>query len=111
MKKRFFALNPVWFDGIVLARIIIGFMFFKYGLQLFDEDAMNGYVDWSGSLGFRPGWLWAYLGKATELIGGFCMMLGLFTRIISIPMTINMGVITFMFHKGQPFSGDEHPFL
>ena len=111
MKANILTAQPTWYDGIALVRIIVGYMFFKHGLQIFDEDAMKGYVDWSADLGFKPGSFWAYAGKLIELVGGLFLMLGLFTRIVSIPMTISMAIITFMFHKGQPFDGDEHPFM
>lgn len=111
MKTHVLPAYPAWYDAIGLIRVVVGYMFLKNGLQVFDTDTMEGYVDWSGSLGFRPAEFWAYAGKLTELVGGFFLMLGLFTRIVCVPLAISMIVITFMFHKGQPFNGDEYPFM
>ncbi len=38
--------------------------------------------------GYRPGRLWAPLISATELVGGPLLALGLFTRIVAVPVVI-----------------------
>jgi uncharacterized membrane protein YphA (DoxX/SURF4 family) len=38
-------------------------------------------------------------------------MLGLFTRIVSIPLIINMMVVTFYLGEGKILTADQHPFL
>ena len=38
--------------------------------------------------GYRPGYLWAVVIVATELIGGPMLVLGLFTRAVSVPIVI-----------------------
>jgi len=111
MKKYLYSVDPIGIDMLILVRVIIGFMFFRYGMQIFDQGSMIDYGNWSKDIGLKPGIVWAYIGKASELIGGICFILGLFVRFVSIPMTITMCFITFLYHKGQPFSGDEHPFL
>jgi len=45
--------------------------------------------------GYRPGWLWAPLIAATELIAGPMLALGLFTRAAAVPHTpLPMGMRT-----------------
>jgi putative oxidoreductase len=38
--------------------------------------------------GYRPGWLWAPLIAATELIAGPMLALGLFTRLVAVPLVL-----------------------
>lgn len=111
MKKKLLSVDPIGLNTLLFIRIIIGYMFLTYGIQIFDKAAMTDYGNWSNDIGLKPGIVWAYVGKATEFIGGICFVLGCFVRIASIPMTISMSFITFLYHKGQPFAGDEHPFL
>jgi uncharacterized membrane protein YphA (DoxX/SURF4 family) len=51
-------------------------------------------VDWFGNsdwgLGLPFPWLMAFLATATELLGALLLTLGLFTRLISIPLIITM---------------------
>jgi putative oxidoreductase len=42
--------------------------------------------------GYRPGRLWAPLIAATELVAGPLLALGLFTRIVALPIVIFLGV-------------------
>jgi putative oxidoreductase len=45
--------------------------------------------------GYRPGWLWAPLISATELIAGPMLALGLFTRIACVPLVLFLIVTNF----------------
>lgn len=57
-------------------------------------NAFENTVDWFGNpdwgLGLPFPWLMAFLATATELIGAILLALGLFTRLISIPLIITM---------------------
>ena len=45
--------------------------------------------------GYRPGWLWAPLIAATELIAGPMLALGLFTRAAAVPLVLFLVVTNF----------------
>jgi putative oxidoreductase len=42
--------------------------------------------------GYRPGWFWALVVAATELIAGPLLALGLFTRLAALPIFIFLGL-------------------
>ncbi|HEU4470193.1 MAG TPA: DoxX family protein [Flavisolibacter sp.] len=111
MKSKFLSSDPLWLNGLLFFRVAIAYFFIYFGVQVFDSEGMKGYTQWSGDLGFSPSWLWAYAGKAAELLGGICLLLGLFTRINALLLTITMAVITFKFHEGKPLDGDALPFF
>ncbi|WP_149535103.1 HvfX family Cu-binding RiPP maturation protein [Escherichia albertii] len=64
----------------------------------------SGTVAWfaqptsEGGLGLPFPWLLAFLATSTEVVGLFCIALGLFTRIIAIPMMVVMSVASLMVH-------------
>lgn len=64
----------------------------------------NGTVAWfstpaaDGGLGMPFPVLLAFLATATEVLGLICITLGLFTRIIAIPMIVVMSVASLMVH-------------
>jgi putative oxidoreductase len=45
--------------------------------------------------GYRPGWFWAPLISATELIAGPMLALGLFTRVAAVPLVLFLIVTNF----------------
>ena len=97
-----FAYNPngLWETGAVILRVAAGLTIFKYGLEIFSEDKMSGYISWLADLKFPSPETMAYIGKVCELAGGLLMALGLFTRIAAIPLIITMVVIGFI--MGEP---------
>lgn len=64
----------------------------------------SGTVSWfatstaEGGLGLPFPWLMALLATGTEVVGLVCIALGLFTRIIAIPMIVLMSVASSMVH-------------
>ncbi|HHR5551460.1 TPA: DoxX family protein [Klebsiella aerogenes] len=64
----------------------------------------SGTVAWfaqpasEGGLGLPFPWLLAFLATSTEVVGLFCIALGLFTRVIAIPMMVVMSVASLMVH-------------
>ena len=99
-KKIVFTSNGLWETGAVILRVMAGLIIFKYGLEIFSEDKMNGYINWLTDLKFPYPDRMAYIGKVCELAGGLLMALGLFTRVAAIPLIITMSVIGFI--MGEP---------
>jgi len=100
IKKFVYNPNGLWETGAVILRVIAGMTIFKYGLEIFSEDKMNGYISWLTDLKFPFPETMAYMGKVCELTGGLLMALGLFTRLAAIPLIITMTVIGFI--MGEP---------
>jgi len=100
IKKFVYNPNGLWETGAVILRVIAGMTIFKYGLEIFSEDKMNGYISWLTDLKFPFPETMPYMGKVCELTGGLLMALGLFTRLAAIPLIITMTVIGFI--MGEP---------
>jgi putative oxidoreductase len=112
MKKNIFTSKGIWENGIFLVRISIGLLIIKYGLDIFDKEQMNGYNDWLKGLHFPIPLVMAYTGKVVEFIGGICLALGLFTRLVTVLLIVNMIVVTFIMGNGKIFLSDAQlPFL
>jgi putative oxidoreductase len=91
--------------AVILLRIIIGLIFFGHGAQKvfgwFGGYGLPATVGFFSSSGIPA--LLAYVAAFTELLGGIAMLLGLFTRIFSIGLIINMLVAIFVVHISKGF--------
>jgi len=76
----------------LLVRLFVGYFFFETGWgKIHNLDGMTErFTEW----GIPAPAFNAALSGWTELLGGLLIMLGLFTRLVSIPMFINMVVAT-----------------
>lgn len=109
--KRFFSTFPLWQDsGLALLRIITGLFMVYHGWEVFDEEKMKGYAAWD-QFKDSSGLLMVYLGKASELVGGIFMALGLFTRIASLMIAVTMLYISVFVGNGKVWADAQHPFL
>lgn len=111
MLKTLLASKALFENWLVLIRVISGLLIFVHGLGIFSKGHMDGNVAWLTDLHFPLPVLLAYIGKGAELIGGALLILGLFTRIATLILIINMLVITFVLGNGKIFTDDQHPFL
>ncbi len=69
----------VFYDWAILAlRIVVGVILIAHGLPKWRD--MKGAADWMGSLGLRPGVLFASAAAFIEVIGGLALILGFFTQ-------------------------------
>ena len=100
-----------WDKGVLLVRIIVAIFIIKAGFEIIDSVAMNGYKEWLTKVKVPFPVIMSYIGKLSEIICGFLLLIGLFTRIVSIIMIINMFVITFIMLEGKIFGDNQHPFL
>ncbi len=90
----YMALGP-WVEALM--RVTIALCLIPHGLRvccgMFPEtgmpvNSMKMLADALDANGYRPGRLWAPIIIATELVGGPMLALGLFTRLVSIPIVI-----------------------
>ena len=100
LKRLVFTSNGLWETGAFILRLVGGLTIFKYGLEIFSTDSMSGYVSWLTDLNVPNPRAMAITGKIIELAGGLMMAIGLFTRIVAVPLIITMAFICFI--MGEP---------
>lgn len=90
------------FDGLapLLLRLYLAPVLIQAGWNKYQN--FSNIVDWFGNtewgLGLPLPWLMAFLATAAELIGGLFLLLGLLTRLVTIPLMITMLVAIFSVH-------------
>ena len=110
--NNFFSPLPIWqAQGIAVIRILVGLFLIYHGWEVFDKNKMNEYIAWdifkkSSSPSFM-----AYMGKTAELVAGFLLAIGLFTRIASIIIIGTFIYIPFFVGNGKIWYEDQYPFL
>lgn len=93
-----------YFQSIVLliARLIIAYGFYEPAMSKWNDiDSVAG---WFGSMGIPFPTLNAYMAASTEILGVGLLVLGLFTRLISLPLIVIMIVAIFTVHLDNGFS-------
>ena len=109
------------FDALVLPllRAVLGIVLIPHGCQklfgMFGGMGLSGNAALFDKLGYQPGMVWGTLVGGTELIGGLLLVIGLFTRLAALSVTIFMIVaVHFTATHGGFFwtkSGMEYPLL
>ncbi len=93
--------------GAVILRLVIGGIFFKAGagklFGWFGGHGIEGAAMFFEKLGIPYPLHQAYLVGSVEFFGGLALILGLFTRLVSIPLGITMIVAIFTAHKDGDF--------
>jgi putative oxidoreductase len=104
--------SGIYFDKwLVILRVITGILIANYGLGVFNKGHMEGNIAWLTDIHFPFPLLMAYVGKTTELLGGFFLIAGLFTRVVAVLLVINMSVITFIMGNIKVLGENALPFL
>lgn len=84
----------------LILRLYLAPIFWMAGMSKL--NAFDSTVEWFGNsewgLGLPFPWLMALLATVTELVGAVLLVLGLFTRLINIPLIITMLVAIFAVH-------------
>ena len=82
-----------------------------YGHNFYDASKMHNFANFLDGYHIPFPIFGAYLSKSVEFIGGFCLVVGLFTRISCIFMVVNMAVATFVTQRSDLFGDAIHTFL
>lgn len=95
--------------ALLVIRIAFGALMMRYGWQKFEN-----FAEWSpGFLNFLGLGGGVSLGLAifAELFCAFLVIIGLFTRFVTIPLIITMLVAFFQAHTNDSFDVKEHPLV
>ena len=96
------------FLPLLLMRLLIAYGF--YGPASMKWNDINSIAEWFESLGIPLPYLNAYLAAGTETLGVLLLVLGLGTRIITIPLIITMLVAIKTVHWENGFEAGENGF-
>ncbi len=95
------ALNPGW--GLSVIRIVTGILFFVHGLQKLTEFGFGGFAGFLSQLGIPAASAAAVIVILVDLMGGLALILGIGTRFVAIPLTIDMLVALLTVHLPAGF--------
>lgn len=94
--------------SLLLARLTVAYGFYEPAMQKWSD--ISSVATWFGTLGIPFPTLNAYLAASTELLGVVLLTLGLFTRLISIPLMVVMVVAITTVHLSHGFSAGNNGF-
>ncbi len=92
----------------LLFRLVLAYGF--YGPATMKLKNFDGIIEWFSGLGIPLPKLNAFLATGTEITGILLLILGLATRIISIPLMIVMIVAIITVHLGNGFEAGDNGF-
>jgi len=94
--------------SLLFARLAVAYGFYDPAMQKWSD--ISAVATWFGSIGIPFPTLNAYMAASTELIGVVLLTLGLFTRLISIPLMVIMVVAITTVHLVNGFSAGDNGF-
>lgn len=112
-------LNSLQSPFLLLIRVYWGWLLLQSGIGKFNH--MDKVVDFFTSLGIPAPSLNAHFNACLETVGGTLLILGLASRLIAVPLVINMivayitadreALTSFFSDSGKFFGADPFPFL
>ena len=94
--------------ALLLARLAVAYGFYEPALMKWSD--ITATANWFASMGIPFPTLNAYMAATTEMAGVVLLTLGLFTRLISLPMIIIMIVAIVTVHLPHGFSAGDNGF-
>jgi putative oxidoreductase len=94
--------------SLLLARLTVAYGFYQPAMQKWSD--ISSVADWFGTLGIPFPTLNVYLAASTELLGVVLLTLGLFTRLISVPLMVVMVVAITTVHLSHGFAAGDNGF-
>ncbi|MGN6366976.1 MAG: DoxX family protein [Phycisphaerae bacterium] len=88
--------------ALLLLRLALGWTFIRHGYQLVFELGADNFAR-NLHLPLLPEIVWAYLAVWGQLLGGISIFLGLFARLGSLPLIVNMLVAIAIVHLPNGF--------
>ncbi len=93
---------------LLLMRLVLAYGF--WGPAMMKWKNMDGIVDWFSGMGIPFPTVNAYLSASTEVAGSVLLLIGIGTRIISIPLMVVMLVAIFTVHIHNGFEAGANGF-
>jgi putative oxidoreductase len=87
-----------------IMRVIVGVMFLMHVSGKFKIGAGAVAANIMAKNGLEPGLTWAYAVMALEVIGGICIVIGLFTRFFGAALAIEMLIALIAVHLPKGYS-------
>ena len=100
--------------ALLLLRITVGLGLASHGYNSVVNggvEAIEGFAGFLESMGFPAPIAFAWIAKSTELAGGVCVAIGLFTRPAALLCAVTMLVAILTAHLGDSFDQWELAFL
>lgn len=94
--------------SLFFARIVLAYGFYDPAMKKWSD--IGSIAGWFESMGIPFPTLSAYLAASTELLGVILLTLGLFTRLISLPLIVVMIVAIVTVHWSHGFSAGDNGF-
>ncbi len=94
--------------SLLLARLAVAYGFYDPSMQKWSD--IGSVATWFESMGIPFPTLNAYMAASTEILGVVLLTLGLFTRLISIPLMVIMVVAITTVHLSHGFSAGDNGF-
>ncbi len=94
--------------SLLSVRLVLAYGFYEPARMKWSDIA--AVAEWFGSMGLPLPTLQAYLAASTEAAGVLLLTLGLFTRLISIPLMVVMVVAIVTVHLPNGFSSGDNGF-
>jgi len=99
-------LKKLDFLPLLLVRFILAYGFYQPAKMKWND--INAIGDWFSGLGIPAPYLNAYMAAGTEALGVVLLILGLGTRLISIPLMVTMVVAIVTVHWENGFEAAEN---
>ena len=93
---------------LLLMRLVLAYGF--WGPAMMKWNNMDGIIDWFSGMGIPFPTANAYLSASTEVAGSILLILGIGTRLITIPLMVVMLVAIFLVHIGNGFEAGSNGF-
>ena len=94
--------------SLLFARFAVAYGFYEPAMQKWSD--IGSVATWFESIGIPFPTLNAYMAASTELVGVILLTLGLFNRLISIPLMVIMVVAIVTVHMTNGFSSGNNGF-
>jgi len=94
--------------SLLLARLAVAYGFLDPALRKWAD--IGAIAEWFGSMGIPFPTLNAYMAASTEILGVILLTLGLFIRLISVPLMLIMVVAIMTVHLAHGFAAGDNGF-
>lgn len=87
-----------------LVRVVVGIMFLMHVSGKFNAGAARIATNFGTNYGLPMPDLFAYAAMGMELVGGVCLIIGLFTRFVAAALAIEMAIALLVAHLPKGYS-------